>query len=255
MSLAFASQLQVDNLPDEQLNDQFEVIMPSLYLDGSDKKERGFFGKVFASASGLKYSPVVEEITFNSKTFKTDTRRVRTGWFNVPSDIENYKDVSITMFCPNSMLTQYYLEAWRNMIYNKEGEYYYPASNYKKNIEIYIYGAGGSTMSGLTYSMHYTLKGCFPYQQSDFKFVYSDNPKRLTITANFKVDAVVVDSSSLTRSLITNAITNPTSILDNVISGISNSSAYTLEDTYGDTVDKSLVNSITDKAKDVAGIK
>lgn len=246
MSLRFASQLQVDNLPDEQTNDQFEVIMPKLAL--RENGERSFL----SSITGMEYSPIVEEITFNPKTFKTDTRRVRTGWFNVPSDIENYKDVSITMFCPNSMLTQYYLEAWRNLIYNKEGEYYNPSSTYKKNIEVYIYGAGGSGIVGeLSYSMHYTLKGCFPYQQSDFKLAYTDSPKRLTITANFKVDAVVVDSSTLQRAIITNTISNPTSILDNVVSGLNDASAYSLVDTYGDG--KAETQGLINKAKKAIG--
>ena len=44
------------------------------------------------------------------------------------------------MFCDANMLTQYYLTAWRAMIFNGDGEYFYPGSLYKKNIDIYPFG-------------------------------------------------------------------------------------------------------------------
>ena len=54
------------------------------------------------------------------------------GWLNVPSDIENWHDVAITMFCPASMATHMYLNTWKRMIFNRDGEYYNSMSVYKK---------------------------------------------------------------------------------------------------------------------------
>ena len=183
MGLRFTSQLMIDNLPDEQFTDQFEVIMPALPLDGDNN--RGFLSNL----TGMIYRPIVEEITFGFKNFSTDTRRVRTGWYNVPKDIENYHEVKISMFCSSNMLTQYYLEAWRDLIFNPVGEYYYPGSHYKKNIEVFMYGSGGNSAvtSFFMPKFHYTLKGCFPCSQEDFKLEYTDNPQRFRISTNFKL--------------------------------------------------------------------
>ena len=244
MGLRFTSQLIVDNLPDEQINDQFEVVMPTLALDGDTS--RGFWSQV----TGMLYQPIVEEIVFGHKNFATDTRRVRTGWFNVPSDIENYHEVKITMFCPASMATQYYLETWKKQIFNEEGEYYYSANHYKKNIHVFVYGPGGTGVLGSAISKlaggsengikcHYTLVGCFPAVEKDFEFKYSNDPERFRILATFKVDKVIVDTSS---RLIRNALnaelaTSPTSILGNIATAFgSNNSAnggYNLGTTYG----------------------
>lgn len=236
MSLRFTSQLCIDNLPDEQLNNQFEVIMPSINIiptreDGAfDKKLTGFFSKTI-----YRYQPIVEEIVFGYKNFALDTRRVRTGWFGVPKDIEKFHEVKITMFCPASMETQYYLDAWRRLIFNEEGEYYYPFSHYKKNIEIYIYGPGGNSAltSGLgMYKCHITLQGCFPFMEKDFELEYTDDPKRFRIMSTFNVDNVKVDTSVAQNSVIQGMITSPTSIIDKVLSG-EGVSEYSIGETYG----------------------
>lgn len=233
MSLRFSSQLQVDNLPDEQITDQFEVIMPELSLDG---KNRTGIGGFFGALAGIKYRPIVEEITFGHMNFVTDTRRVRTGWYNVPKDIENYHEVGITMFCSTNMQTQYYLEAWKRLIYNPEGEYYYRGSHYKRNIEVYIYGPAGNGIVGelLSPKCHYTLKGCFPFAQDDFKFKYSNEPERFRILAKFKVDAITKDESVYWKAGLAEAITSPTSLLDHAITNITGQSdTYSMEETYG----------------------
>ena len=247
MGLRFTSQLIIDNLPDEQLNDQFEVVMPTLALDSDET--RGFWSKV----TGMKYQPIVEEITFGHRNFTTDTRRVRTGWLNVPNDIENYHQVKITMFCPASMATQYYLEAWKRQIFNDEGEYYYPNSHYKKNIHVFIYGPGGTGVLGSALDSaakllsgsdtglkcHYTLVGCFPCMEKDFEFKYTNDPERFRILATFSVDRVIVDTSS---RLIRNAMnaelaTSPTSVLGNLATAFgstdSSNGGYNLGAAYG----------------------
>ena len=98
MSLRFASQLAIDNLPDEQLSDQFEVIMPELDISGTDAA--GLSLSVLGVDFNLyAYRPIVEEIVFGQMNFTTDTRRIRTGWYNVPKDIEGYHDCKINLFC------------------------------------------------------------------------------------------------------------------------------------------------------------
>lgn len=259
MSLRFTSQLCIDNLPDEQLNNQFEVIMPSIdIVPKSDKEENTITklankqsksntiaGKLQDKVSGFfsntiyAYSPIVEEITFGYKNFKVDTRRVRTGWFGVPSDIERFHEVKITMFCPASMETQYYLEAWRRLIFNEAGEFYHPFSNYKKNIEIYIKGPGNQSKVGSllgAQDCHITLQGCFPYLEKDFEFEYTDDPKRFRILATFNVDNVKVDNSATKKAIIEGMITSPTSMLDKVLSG-EGTSTYSIGDTYGGVTD------------------
>ena len=240
MSLRFTSQLMIDNLPDEQTTDQFEVIMPELPLLLNDKKftpsDNKKSGNVLDSVGGFlyKYRPIVEEITFGHMNFTTDTRRVRTGWYNVPKDIENYHDVKIAMFCSNGMTTQYYLESWKKLIYNPRGEYFYPGRNYKKNIDVFIYGAGGSgALGSIIPKAHYTLMGCFPYLQEDYRFEYTDNPQRFRISATFKVDKVKRDESSTRASVITEMVSSPTSILDKGLASLSSSSTYDINEVYG----------------------
>ena len=53
MSLRFTSQLMIDNLPDEQFTDQFEVIMPALALDGDEDRSW------LSSLTGMVYRPIV----------------------------------------------------------------------------------------------------------------------------------------------------------------------------------------------------
>ena len=268
MSLRFTSQLQVDNLPDEQIEDQFEVIMPELDLnpsidddnpmtEGMSNKVSSWLSNLGKGLAGMTYRPIVEEIIFGPRKFVTDTRRVRTGWYNVPKDIDNYSDVQITMFCPNTMETQYYLEAWKALMFNEEGEYYRNGNVYKKNIEVYMYGPGGNGLtSTFIPSLHYTLQGCFPYLQTDYKLQYTNDPRRLRISAMFKVDKVVLDKSSTFARNLTRLISSPSSILDNLISssglGVFNNADYDITKVYGDP-NASSSSSITDAAKKVIG--
>ena len=75
MSLRFTSQLQVDNLPDEQIEDQFEVIMPELDLnpsidddnpmtEGMSNKVSSWLSNLGKGLAGMTYRPIVEEIIF-----------------------------------------------------------------------------------------------------------------------------------------------------------------------------------------------
>lgn len=275
MSLRFTSQLQVDNLPDEQIEDQFEVIMPELELNPTINDDNpmtegmstsGWWSRLGKGLIGMSYRPIVEEIIFGPRKFITDTRRVRTGWYNVPKDIDNYSDVQITMFCPNTMQTQYYLEAWKALMFNEEGEYYRNGNVYKKNIEVYIYGPGGNGLtSTFIPSLHYTLQGCFPYLQTDYKLQYTNDPRRLRISAMFKVDKVVLDKTSSIARGITELITSPTSILDKLItsSGLNGAGSifndstqeYNIEKVYGDPTKKlsSSTSKVTDAVKKVTG--
>lgn len=232
----------IDNLPDEQLNDQFEVIMPELPLfppkDNTNTKASTWdkFTGMFGFGTEVKYRPIVEEITFGTMNFSTDTRRVRTGWLNVPSDIENWHDVAITMFCPASMATHMYLNAWKKLVFNPKGEYYNSMSVYKKNITVLVYGpakAVGSIFNAGT--MQFTLKGCFPKTQEDFKFEYSDDPKRFRVLAHFSVDKVEYDEDLSQNSMIAESITSPTQLFDKLLStgGMSGETEYSVGTTYG----------------------
>ena len=243
MSLRFQSQLMIDNLPDEQLNDQFEVIMPELPLlnlpqDNSNPSTWNIIKGMVGGGTEVKYRPIVEEITFGTMNFSTGTRRVRTGWLNVPSDIENWHDVAITMFCPASMATHMYLNTWKKMIFNREGEYYNSMSYYKKNITVIIHGPMKSFGSVLGVgSMQFTLKGCFPKNQEDFKFEYSDDPKRFRVLAHFSVDKVEYDENISRSAIITESITSPTQIFDKVLSNtLMPESTFSVQNTYGSNV-------------------
>lgn len=243
--LRFQSALQVDYLADEATDDRFEVIMPQLNLINYANNRASCdctcgslsFGKLwnkFANVVGLgTYQPVVEEINFKPLAFKTETRRVRTGYYNVASDIEQYGDVRITMFCDANMLTQYYLSAWRAMMFNSDGEFYYPAAVYKKNIDVYVYGPGNVQAEELA-TCHFILMGCFPSSQDNYKFAYSMKPNRLTITQTFKVDKVVFDSSKAYSSIIESVATSPSSLVDQAITNLltNGGTAYSVNNVY-----------------------
>lgn len=243
--LRFQTGLQVDYIADEATDDRFEVIMPKLDLLNYSANRASCncscsslsFGTLwdkFSSIVGLSsYQPIVEEISFRPLAFKSETRRVRTGYYNVPSDIEPYGDVSITMFCDANMLTQYYLSAWRAVIFNQSGEYYYPASLYKKNIDVYIYGPGNIQAEVLA-TCHFILMGCFPSSQENYKLKYSMDPKRLTITQTFKVDKVVFDSVNAYSSIIQNTVTSPSTLVDRAITNLltNGGTAYSINNVY-----------------------
>lgn len=258
MSLRFTSQLCIDNLPDEQLNNQFEVIMPEINIipgreDGEyDKNITGFFSKTI-----YKYRPIVEEITFGHRNFVLDTRRVRTGWFGVPKDIEQYHVIKLTLFCSAAMETQYYLRAWQRLVFNDEGEYYHSYSKYKKNIEVYMYGPGGNNAVSNALGMsncHFTLQGCFPFQEKDFELEYTDDPKRFRILATFNVDNIKPDVDAAKSALIQGMITSPTSILDKVLSG-EGVSTYSIGETYGEKTNGTInVESALSRAKSIIGL-
>jgi len=228
--LRFTSALQVAAIPDEQLEDRFEVIMPTLDIGVAGKEliptETGesLVGNYWNKMTGSSYCPIVEEIVFGTMNFKTDTRRVRTGWYNLPTDIENYKEVSITMFCSVGMLTQYYLETWKRLIFDPYGEYYNPGSVYKKNIEVYFEGIASAPSFDLmaggdaAHSMHITLAGCFPSMQDSYKLSYSADPKRMRLTQKFKVDKVIIDTSKAYYAVGMDNVATPTSLISNAIS-------------------------------------
>ena len=243
--LRFQSALQVDYIADCATNDRFEVIMPQLNLINYSSNRAtcnctcsslslGKLWNKFANVVGLgTYQPIVEEITFKPLAFKSETRRVRTGYYNVPSDIEQYGDVTITMFCDANMLTQYYLAAWRAMMFNGDGEFYYSGSLYKKNIDVYIYGPGNVQAEELA-TCHFILMGCYPSNQENFRFEYSMQPKRLTITQTFKVDKVVFDSSKAYSSIIESVATSPSSLVDTAITNLltNGGTAYSINNVY-----------------------
>lgn len=239
MGLRFASQLCIDNLPDEQLTDQFEVIMPEMDLIIPDEATMGIDNSTLirqlSKGFGIyKYRPIVEEISFGMMGFTTATRRIRTGWYQVPTDIETYHDVNIVMFCSAAMTAQHYLDAWKALIFNKRGEYYYPGANYKKNIDVFIYGPGGTGAIGsLIPKTHYTLVGCFPSTQEEYKLEYSDEPKRFRISATFKIDNIIKDQSAAKASIISELVSSPTAILDRGLSSLSGNSEYNINEAYG----------------------
>lgn len=241
----FQSALQVDYIADCATDDRFEVIMPKLDLVDYDKNREscncgcsalslGSLWDKFSSVVGLtSYQPIVEEVNFRPLTFKSETRRVRTGFYNLASDIEPYNDVVITMFCEANMLSQYYLEAWRSMIFNFDGEFYYPGTVYKKNIEVYVYGPGNLQSENLA-TYHFTLMGCYPNTQENFKFKYSMTPNRLVITQSFKVDKICFDGDKAYSSITENTITSPSSLVDKAINNllVNNTDNYSIDKVY-----------------------
>lgn len=238
--LRFQTGLQVDYIADEATNDRFEVIMPKLdLLNYSANRQTCVCGglnvwETFSNFTGLgTYQPIVEEINFRPLAFKTDVRRVRTQYYNLATDLENYGDVTLTMFCDANLLTYYYLAAWRAMIYNSAGEFFYPGSVYKKNIDVYIYGPTGIQSEALA-TCHFVLMGCFPYQQDNFKFEYSMQPKRMTISQTFKVDKICFDINRASSSITENYVTSPSSLVDKAISNLllNGGTAYSINNTY-----------------------
>lgn len=256
--LRFTSALQVQAIPDEQLDDRFEVIMPMLKIDNYERAEAknptdgcsllsNLGNSILSSATGgllgnISYQPIVEEIVFGTLNFRTDSRRIRTGWYNVPADIENYKEVSITMFCSAGMMTQYYLETWKRLVFNPYGEYYNPGDTYKRNIEVYFEGLGSAPSFDLIgggdtiqHSMHITLAGCFPSMQDPYKLSYSADPKRIRLTQKFKVDKVIFDMDKITTAQMTETLgTGGSAIIDSAMSALTASAntTYDIQELY-----------------------
>lgn len=221
MPLRFQSQLQLDLLPDEAVDNKFEVIMPSIRLINSRRTTGGLVGAAInaisgASLSGLgasgnvgnkvsdskaagimPYIPIVEEITFGPQNLQTDFTRINSYYYGYPLDKTPIKNVNITMFLDSGLLAWYYIQSWKDLIFNEEGEYYYSSINYKKDIIVVFYGLGSALPVA-----KFTLKGCFPIETSQFQLGYQKEPKRLRLTQTFSVDRIEPDYSKAANAIV-----------------------------------------------------
>jgi hypothetical protein len=238
--LRFQSQVMIDNLPDEQLDSKWECVLPSINLDTA-------FG-------GIPYTPIVEEIVFRGTSFSNEEFRVGTRFYNLPSDRQSFGEASLTLFCEQGMLPVYYLQSWRNLIFDPVHQYYYcnarydmdtnkstgleilssngdksvymsggsqinATSHWKKDIEIYFYGVGSVTPIA-----HATLYNAYPVSQGDYSLEYSMEPKRFRITCSFRYDNLVWDSSYRNTAIISSLLAgNPIgTLMDQGINAVSN---------------------------------
>ena len=203
MSLRFRTQLQVDMMPDEQVDNRWEVVMPKMRLES-----KTLWGL------GYPYYPIVESIHFAPLGFKNSTNiRAITTYYNIPIDKEDAKEANITFYCDTGMLVQYYIQAWKDLIFNQEHEFYYYPWQYKRDIYVLFYGYGGTIPTA-----KYILKGCYPITQSDFELQYSRDPKRLRITQKFNVDRVITDTKTMTKSLLSTFVSgNPLGIVSDTV--------------------------------------
>lgn len=237
--LRFQSQIMIDNLPDEQIDSKWECVLPSLNLD--------------SSLGGILYTPIVEEVVFRGTSFANEEFRVGTRFFNLPSDRQSFGEVTMTLFCEQGMLPVYYLQSWRNLIFNPIHQFYYcnsretadgksigmdilssdigntgyikgssqlnAVSNWKKDIEIYFYGVGSVTPIA-----HATLYNAYPVSQDDYRLEYSMEPKRFRIGCTFRYDNLVWDSSYRNMAIISSLLAgNPIgTLMDQGINAVSN---------------------------------
>ncbi len=257
--LRFQSQLQIDNLPDEQIDSKWECILPSLNLD--------------SSLGGIPYTPIVEEIVFRGTSFNNEEFRVGTRFFNLPSDRQSFGEASLTLFCERGMLPVYYLQSWRNLIFDPVHQFYYcntregnlngnsgleilstngsnstnyipnntgynqinAISNWKKDIEIYFYGVGSVTPIA-----HATLFNAYPVSQGDYSLEYSMEPKRFRITCSFRYDNLVWDNSYRNMAIISSLLAgNPIgTLMDQGINAVSNmiSNAWEQNSSYTEKI-------------------
>ena len=140
--------------------------------------------------------------------------------------------ITMKKYCSVGMLTQYYLETWKNLVFNQDGEYYNQANFYKRNIEVYFYGVG-NVGQGLPLAAHYTLVGCFPTKQSPYKLRYSSSPKRLVLTQSFKMDKILFDMSLYKSSMITELVSAPLAVGERaLVAAEGGTSKYILNNTY-----------------------
>jgi len=240
--LRFQSQVQIDNLPDEQIDSKWECILPSINLD--------------SSLGGIPYTPIVEEVVFRGTSFVNEEFRVATRFYNLPQDRQSFGEATMTLFCEQGMLPLYYLQSWRNLIFDPVHQFYYcntrntgdnkgleilanngykstrfikdskgynnqinAISNWKKDIEIYFYGVGSTTPVA-----HATLYNAYPVSQGDFSFEYKMDPQRFRINCTFRYDNLVWDSSYRNMAIISSLLAgNPIgTLMDQGISAVSN---------------------------------
>lgn len=242
MTMRFQTAFQVQNLPDEQNDNSFEIILPRLdlsecfdpaYTETASYVEdtNTFITRVQGSSgAAYMYTPIVEKIEFTPQGFKTEKRRIRSQYINFVVDLEEMHTATMTLFCSQNMLTQYYLEAWKNKIYNKAGEYFNPVTYYKKDIEIYFYGAGNLGVSEVSAAAHFTMKGAFPISQGKYHLEYSDKPKRLVVDVTFAFDKLVTDTTLAKKGVWTEGLsTLGMSQLDNFMTYLSSGGASTAD--------------------------
>ena len=116
-------------MPDEQIDNRWEVIMPKMKL-----KAETLFGISYP------YFPIVESIHFAPLGFKNSTNvRAITTYYNIPIDKEDAKEANITFYCDTGMLAQYYIQAWKDLIFNQDHEFYYYPWQYKRDITVLFF--------------------------------------------------------------------------------------------------------------------
>lgn len=233
--LRFQSQVIIDNLPDEQLDSKWECILPSIPLD--------------SSVGGIDYTPIVEEVVFRGTSFANEEFRIATRYYNAPTDRQSFGECTMTLFCEQGMLPVYYLQSWRNLMFDPMHQFYYcnvrnesdalnilssnastsnqtmsnnqinAISNWKKDIEIYFYGVGSVTPIA-----HATLYNAYPVSQGDFSLQYSMQPKRFRINCTFRYDNVIWDSSYRNSAIISSLLAgNPVgTLIDQGMNALSN---------------------------------
>lgn len=230
MSLRYASQLQVDLMPDTQTDNQFEVLMPFMNLLNDSSTSSGSRSNNFWGAVGsmlTSYCPIVESIVFSPQAFNSSFARIQTDYWGFPQDKQSLKNVTITMYLDVGNLALYYVEAWKNLMFNKGAGYYYSPQRYKKDIAVIMYGIGGVTPSAMYY-----LRGCFPIETSPIELKYSKDPKRLTITQTFSVDRVEYDDDMALVSILEVLTTsNPLGIVADQAAAATSNLLYGLNQT------------------------
>ena len=255
--LRFQSQVQIDNLPDEQIDSKWECTLPSIELD--------------TALGGVKYAPIVEEIVFRGTSFSNEEFRVATRFYTIPTDRQSFGECTMTLFCEQGMLPIYYLQSWRNLMFDPKHQFYYcntsnennafkilssntnasvdrmeynsayknqinAVSNWKKNIEIYFYGLGSVTPIA-----HATLYNAYPVSQGDYSLQYSLQPKRFRINCTFRYDNIIWDSSYRNSAIISSLLAgNPIgSLMDQGMNYLSNVISNVWESGTGDIETKS----------------
>lgn len=101
--------------------------------------------------------------------------------------------VSATFVCPIPDIVMVYFVRWRERIVDKNG-YYFPATNYKRNIYILLYDRTGIPCNTIM------LVGCFPIKFPAYRLAYGEESV-VRYLVDFKVEKIRMGLKAAERGI------------------------------------------------------
>lgn len=195
-------------LPDSFNKWQWEAYFPSIAIDNG----------IGAGVKAITYTPILENITIQFPSVKTDEMNFGPRSINVPSSYKTHGSVTGTFYCDNRLQIVNYFNTWRTMVRDDWGLYGFP-EDYKKDAFIYALG-----MKSIVPVYVFKFKGIFPTSLGNMVLNSDSKGGRITCNITFVYDDILYEPVKMGQTAAT--------YLDGNIAGIMANQAQSSGMTY-----------------------